>query len=101
MFDTSGDVYSYIAFAIVSLHVLYPLPSNIMHKCDKIIKSFKYIIAKIHQIPLQECHCLASKNGVGHNGDAQGHGPNLRTTHSIIFIKKIRVISFIVGLADT
>jgi len=36
MFDTSGDVYSYIAFAIVSLHVLYPLPSNIMHpKCDK------------------------------------------------------------------
>jgi len=51
MFDTSDDVYSYIAFAIVSLHVLYPLPSNIMHpEYDKIIKSFKYIIAKIHQI---------------------------------------------------
>jgi len=31
MFDTNGDVYFYIAFATVSLHVLYPFPSNITH----------------------------------------------------------------------
>jgi len=31
MFDTNGDVYFYIAFVTVSLHVLCPFPSNIMH----------------------------------------------------------------------
>jgi len=30
-FYTNGDVYFYIAFETVLLHVLYPLPSNIMH----------------------------------------------------------------------
>jgi len=31
MFDVNDDVYFYIGFVVVSLHVFYPLLSNIMH----------------------------------------------------------------------
>jgi len=31
MFDENDDVYFCIGFEPVSLHVFYPLPSNIMH----------------------------------------------------------------------